>query len=78
MSALAEATVFDVEPLVVPDRPLALSSRRSIPSLANGSTALGSVGATHDDAVARLHALLLHAARFEVGAPRRRHSLPAR
>jgi RNA polymerase sigma-70 factor, ECF subfamily len=35
---------------------------------------LRSSGAAHDDAVARLHALLLRAARFEVG--RRRASLP--
>jgi len=36
--------------------------------------ALRSTGAAHDDAVARLHALLLRAARFEVA--RRRPSLP--
>jgi RNA polymerase sigma-70 factor (ECF subfamily) len=35
---------------------------------------LGSTGAEHDEAVARLHALLLHAARFEVA--RRRPTLP--
>jgi RNA polymerase sigma-70 factor (ECF subfamily) len=35
---------------------------------------LRGVGATRDDAIARLHALLLRAARFEVG--RRRSSLP--
>ena len=74
MSALAEATVFDVEPLVVAGstaRPIELTLD---PESREWLTALGSVGVVHDDAVARLHTLLLHAARFEVA--RRRQALP--
>ena len=74
MSALAEATVFDVEPLVLPGSTARSSERTLDPESREWLTALGSEGVVHDDAVARLHALLLHAARFEVA--RRRPALP--
>src|SRR4051812_37147118 len=73
MSALAEATVVAVEPLVVPAAapPAAVALD---PESREWVDALGSTGASRDDAVARLHALLLRAARFEVA--RRRPALP--
>jgi RNA polymerase sigma-70 factor, ECF subfamily len=76
MSALKEATVPIglVEPIVplpavkTPTGPLLdAESREWLRSLRAG-------GATHDEAVARLHALLLRGARFEVA--RRRPALP--
>jgi RNA polymerase sigma-70 factor (ECF subfamily) len=70
MSALAEATVVTVEPVVVPTSPrpaLDPESREWLRSLR-------STGASRDDAVRRLHALLLRGARFEVA--RRRPTLP--
>ena len=47
--------------------PLDAESRRWLQELAG-------TGAAHDDAVLRLHALLLRAARYEIG--RRRHAMP--
>jgi RNA polymerase sigma-70 factor (ECF subfamily) len=70
MSALDAATVVDVDaPLAAPARttPLDPESREWLASLR-------ATGATRDDAIARLHALLLRAARFEVA--RRRPMLP--
>jgi RNA polymerase sigma-70 factor (ECF subfamily) len=70
MSALAEATVVPVEPAVVPTSPrpaLDPESREWLRSLR-------STGSAHDEAVRRLHALLLRAARFEIA--RRRPTLP--
>jgi RNA polymerase sigma-70 factor (ECF subfamily) len=67
---LAEATVIVVEPLVVPASPaLALD-----PESRDWLRSLESTGGARDDAVVRLHALLLRAARFEVA--RRRPMLP--
>ncbi len=63
MRTPAPATVAPVAPAVSLD----LESRAWI-------EALGDQGAARDDAIARLHALLLRAARFEVG--RRRPTLP--
>jgi RNA polymerase sigma-70 factor (ECF subfamily) len=74
MSVLAEATVIDVEPLVLAGSTARSSELRLDPESREWLTALGSAGVVHDDAVARLHALLLHAARFEVA--RRRPALP--
>jgi RNA polymerase sigma-70 factor (ECF subfamily) len=74
MSMLAEATVVDVEPLVLAGSTARSSELRLDPESREWLTALGSAGVVHDDAVARLHALLLHAARFEVA--RRRPALP--
>jgi RNA polymerase sigma-70 factor, ECF subfamily len=70
MSALAEATVIAVEPLVAP----ASSATMLDPESREWLRSLESTGLTRDEAVARLHALLLRAARFEVG--RRRPLLP--
>jgi RNA polymerase sigma-70 factor (ECF subfamily) len=68
MTALALATVAHVEPVVPLQTPPAdLESREWL-------RALRATGAERDEAVARLHALLLRAARFEVG--RRRATLP--
>lgn len=72
MSALDTATVEVVEPVIAPSaRPqttlLDAESREWLRSL-HGE------GGTRDDAIARLHALLLRAARFEV--TRRRPMLP--
>jgi hypothetical protein len=50
----------------------AASSRPTTPAFTPPS-GLRTAGAVHDDAVARLHALLLRAARFEIG--RRRDAL---
>jgi RNA polymerase sigma-70 factor (ECF subfamily) len=68
MTALAPATVRPVEPTVTlrSSPPADLESRQWLRSLRAS-------GAEHDEAVARLHALLLRAARFEVG--RRRAAL---
>src|SRR3954452_20881096 len=70
MSALAEATVVPVEPAVVPTSPRPVLDPESREWLRS----LRSSGASRDDAIRRLHALLLRAARFE-GA-RRRPTLP--
>jgi len=74
MSALAEATVFDVERLIVSESSARLIELTLDAESREWLTALGAEGPLHDDAVARLHALLLRAARFEVA--RRRHALP--
>jgi RNA polymerase sigma-70 factor (ECF subfamily) len=70
MSALARATVPIVEPQVVTPAPETLLDSESREWL----RCLSADGAVKDDAVARLHALLLRAARFEVA--RRRPMLP--
>ena len=74
MSPFGEATVRTGSVQPAADLPAAIAS----PSLDRESRewlrALGVRGPARDDAVARLHALLLRAARFEVA--RRRHSLP--
>jgi RNA polymerase sigma-70 factor (ECF subfamily) len=69
MSAVAPATVAVVEPQLAsaPSPPLDPESREWL-------RCLRAEGATRDDAVARLHALLMRAARFEVA--RRRPTLP--
>ena len=69
MSALSPATAPAVEPKLapVPTPPLDPESREWL-------RCLRAEGATRDDAVARLHALLMRAARFEVA--RRRPTLP--
>ena len=68
MSAAQGATVGGVEPLLSPPpAPLDADSRDWL-------SRLRADGPVHEDAVARLHALLLRAARFEVA--RRRPSLP--
>jgi RNA polymerase sigma-70 factor (ECF subfamily) len=69
MSAVAPATVAVVEPQLAPAPapPLDPESREWL-------RCLRAEGATRDDAVARLHALLLRAALFEVA--RRRPTLP--
>jgi RNA polymerase sigma-70 factor (ECF subfamily) len=73
VSVVSAATVELVEPVVsppalAPDRP-ALD-----PDSREWLRCLRSEGATRDDAIARLHSLLLRAARFEVA--RRRPALP--
>jgi RNA polymerase sigma-70 factor, ECF subfamily len=70
MSALAPATVTIVETQVAASAPTAVLDAESREWL----RCLRADGATKDDAVARLHALLLRAARFEVA--RRRPTLP--
>ena len=70
MSMLAEATVVAVEPAVVPAFPAVALD----PESREWVRALESTGIARDDAVARLHSLLLRAARFEVA--RRRPMLP--
>ena len=70
MSAPAPATVTTVEPVVAAPAPSALLDAESREWL----RCLRAEGATKDDAIARLHALLLRAARFEVA--RRRPTLP--
>src|SRR3954468_1468410 len=70
MSALAEATVVPVEPAVVPTSPRPVLDPESRERL----RPLRSSGASRDDAIRRLHALLLRATRFEVA--RRRPTLP--
>jgi RNA polymerase sigma-70 factor, ECF subfamily len=69
MSAVNAATVLSVEPAVAPAlaSPLDLESREWL-------RCLREEGVERDEAVARLHALLLRAARFEVA--RRRPTLP--
>jgi RNA polymerase sigma-70 factor (ECF subfamily) len=69
MSVVAPATVAVVEPQLAPvlTQPLDPESREWL-------RCLRAEGATKDDAVARLHALLMRAARFEVA--RRRPTLP--
>jgi RNA polymerase sigma-70 factor (ECF subfamily) len=74
MSVLAEATVIDVEPLVLAGSTAGSSELTLDPESREWLAALGTAGVVHDDAVARLHALLLRAARFEVA--RRRPALP--
>jgi RNA polymerase sigma-70 factor (ECF subfamily) len=69
MSASAPATVTIVEPEVAP-APTPLLDAESREWL----RCLRAEGSTRDDAVARLHALLMRAARFEVA--RRRPALP--
>src|SRR5918992_4202175 len=69
MSA-APATVTVMEPQVAAPPPAAILDADSREWL----RCLHAEGATYDDAVARLHALLLRAARFEVA--RRRPTLP--
>jgi RNA polymerase sigma-70 factor, ECF subfamily len=72
MSALAPATVTVVEPAppVVAPAPVT----RGDPESREWLRCLRGEGAVKDDAIARLHALLLRAARFEVA--RRRATLP--
>ncbi len=72
MTALAGATVMTVEPLAVPK--LAIAEPALDPESREWLRSLETTGAAHDEAVARLHALLLRAARFEVA--RRRPALP--
>src|SRR3954447_9039810 len=74
MSALAEATVAYVEPLVVPEPSATPAAVALDPESREWLNALEGAGAVRDEALGRLHALLLHAARFEVA--RRRPSLP--
>jgi RNA polymerase sigma-70 factor, ECF subfamily len=69
MSALSPATVPVVEPKLAPAPTLPLD-----PESRDWLRCLRAEGATRDDAVARLHALLMRAARFEVA--RRRPTLP--
>jgi RNA polymerase sigma-70 factor, ECF subfamily len=69
MSAASAATVGDVKPVAPPTAPpteLDADSRDWLASLRD-------TGARYDDAVARLHALLLRAARFEVSRRRPTH-----
>ena len=73
MSALSAATVTVVEPT----RPLAVAPRPTPlldPESREWLRCLRATDLTRDDAIARLHALLLRAARFEVA--RRRPALP--
>jgi RNA polymerase sigma-70 factor, ECF subfamily len=70
MSALAPATVTIVEPQVAVPAAKTLLDSESREWLRS----LRADGAVRDDAIARLHALLLRAARFEVA--RRRPTLP--
>ena len=71
MSAPSAATVRAVEPTIpLPRRAPASHDAESREWLRD----LRAEGATRDEAIARLHALLLRAARFEVA--RRRPSLP--
>lgn len=83
MNALTATTVAPVEPPVGPvnlDAPPSENLPPSKPTAALDPESrrwlsdLGGAGAARDDAVARLHALLLRAARFEVA--RRRPTLP--
>jgi RNA polymerase sigma-70 factor, ECF subfamily len=69
MSAAAPATVAVVEPQLAPAPTPTLD-----PESREWLRCLRAEGATRDDAVARLHALLMRAARFE--AARRRPTLP--
>jgi RNA polymerase sigma-70 factor (ECF subfamily) len=69
MSALAPATVVGVEPQLAPSPTMILD-----PESREWLRCLRAEGATKDDAVTRLHALLVRAARFEVA--RRRPTLP--
>jgi RNA polymerase sigma-70 factor, ECF subfamily len=78
MNALAAATVEAMEPLVdradAPAPPNAPAPQVGFdPESREWVEALEAIGATRDEAVARLHALLLRAARFEVA--RRRQTL---
>ena len=73
MSALSAATVIVVEPT----RPLAVAPHPTPlldPESREWLRCLRATDLTRDDAIARLHALLLRAARFEVA--RRRRALP--
>jgi RNA polymerase sigma-70 factor (ECF subfamily) len=69
MTALAPATVAHVEPVLSVVKPVPAD-----PESREWLRSLRASGAERDAAVARLHALLLRAARFEVG--RRRATLP--
>jgi RNA polymerase sigma-70 factor, ECF subfamily len=69
MSTAGQATVAAVEPAL--SAPLAVAAD---PESREWLRALRASGAERDEAIARLHALLLRAARFEVG--RRRATLP--
>ncbi len=69
MTALAPATVAHVEPVLSVVKPVPAD-----PESREWLRSLRASGAEHDEAVARLHALLLRAARFEVS--RRRATLP--
>jgi RNA polymerase sigma-70 factor, ECF subfamily len=74
MSTTSAATLSQMKPL---DQAAAVGEAappRLDPESRQWLTALHGRGATRDDAVARLHALLLKAARFEVA--RRKHALP--
>ena len=73
MSALALATVPVVEPAVRLTKPAPVSTHLDAESR-EWLRALRAVGAEREEAIARLHALLLRAARFEVA--RRRPALP--
>jgi RNA polymerase sigma-70 factor (ECF subfamily) len=73
MSALAAASVAPVERVVPPVVPVPAPDHLDAESR-EWLLALHSEGAVRDDAIARLHALLLRAARFEVA--RRRTALP--
>jgi RNA polymerase sigma-70 factor (ECF subfamily) len=71
MSTLAAATVRPVEPALRVPEPVPAELD---PESREWLRSLRADGAVRDEAVARLHALLVHAARFEVA--RRRPSLP--
>ena len=74
MSPLGEATVHTGSVQPATDLPASTASPPLDRESREWLRALGLRGPARDDAVARLHALLLRAARFEVA--RRRHSLP--
>ena len=74
MSPLGEATVRTGSVQPATDLPAATASPPLDRESREWLRALRLRGPARDDAVARLHALLLRAARFEVA--RRRHSLP--
>jgi RNA polymerase sigma-70 factor, ECF subfamily len=73
MSAVDAVTVGPVEPVVQPP-PLVPAPRSLGADSREWLSSLRAEGATRDGAIARLHALLLRAARFEVA--RRRPTLP--
>ena len=67
------ATVRPMEPIVAPSSPAAVRGPLD-PDSREWLSSLAATGPARDEAIARLHALLLRAARFEVG--RRRPTLP--
>jgi RNA polymerase sigma-70 factor (ECF subfamily) len=74
VSLVHPATVNSVEPIVSAPTPSSASTRTLDPESREWLRTLRADGAVREDAVARLHALLLRAARFEVS--RRRASFP--